>query len=278
MSREGIMLAKPFEDRLLQKMEPPYLIQRKINGERCLATISEFGVELRSSEGNIFGTVPHINQRLIDMNLPHGTYDGELYRHGWKLQQIHSVVSSVRKKLHIDYEQITYQIFDCTIEKLKQIDRIMYLNTMQDYFNLTPNIERVETFGVSDVNDIPELVKVFLDEGYEGAIIRNKSGFWEPKRTSNLLKIKPRATDEYRIVGALEEISIHGEPKNALGAFVCMKDDQHFKVGSGSLLTRVNRELLWREKDKLPGKVLTVKYQELTTRGVPYCPVAISVT
>ena len=77
MSREGIMLAKPFEDRLLQSMEPPYLIQRKINGERCLATISEFGVELRSSEGNIFGTVPHVNKELASMKLPYGVYDGE---------------------------------------------------------------------------------------------------------------------------------------------------------------------------------------------------------
>jgi ATP-dependent DNA ligase len=273
MARTGIMLAKPFEERLLEKMSTPYLIQRKINGERCVAHISETGIDLRSSEDNHIATVPHIVEELMELGLPYGKYDGELYIHGWKIGDIHSVVSSVRKEVHSDHEKVTFNIFDMNIENLPQLDRVQYLRSI---LHDTPHIHRVETFPTT-AKQIPEITKVFLDEGYEGSIIRDPNGMYEEKKTAAMLKIKPRFKDEYIIVGSLEEISIHGEPKNALGAFVCRKDNQEFKVGSGRILTKANRELLWKEKDKLLGKTLIVKYPELTARGVPFQGVAYDI-
>jgi len=277
MSRQGIMLAKPYTERLLDKMTIPYLLQRKINGERSVAYITEDDIQLRSSELNLFETVPHIVEELKRLDLPPGIYDGELYRHGWKLQDIHSVVSTVRKQLHPDYKEITYQVFDTNIQGLKQLDRTEWLNNLLTSKDLSPIIERVHTYGIEDKRDIPEMIKIFMNQGYEGGIIRNKDGLYELKKTSSMLKIKPREIDEYIIVGSLEEMTIHGEPKNALGSFICAKDNQTFKVGTGRILTRANRERFWRERDKLIGRTLVVKYQELTTRGVPFCNVAYDI-
>lgn len=275
MARSGIMLAKPFTENALTRMKTPYLIQRKINGERCVAHVSEAGIDLRSSEGNHFATVPHIEEELNRLWLPAGKYDGELYIHGWKIGDIHSVVSSVRKQVHADHKKVTFNIFDINIENLPQLDRIQYLNRVLNQQELK-YVNRVETYPTT-AEQIPELTKVFLDEGFEGSIIRDPAGMYLEKKTSSMLKIKPREKDEYIIIGSVEEVSIHGEPKNALGAFVCMKDNESFKVGTGRILTRTKRELFWREKDKLVGKTLVVKYPELTTRGVPFQPVAYDI-
>ena len=277
MSDLTIMKAKPFTDKLLAKMKPPYLIQRKINGDSGIIYQRNGHIQIRSSGNHIFETVPHINEEFLNLGLPDGKYDGELYCHGLKLQDIQSIVAVGRKSLHPDYKRITYQLYDIDIENLKQIDRIEYINTLLHALPAGGIVQRVPTYAVDDKMDIPKLVEIFMEEGYEGAIIRDAAGYWEAKRSSSILKIKPKEKDEYRIIGYLEEMTIHGEPKNALGSFICMKDGETFKVGTGPALTRSKRILYWREKEKLPGKTLIVKYQELTKRGVPYSCVALEV-
>ncbi len=276
MSRPCIaMKAKSFEERLLDKMTLPYIGQRKLNGLKCITYISEDSIQLRSSEGNIFETVPHIIEDIRNLRLPIGKYDGELYKHGLRLQEIQSIV--LRKSLHPNHKIIEYHIYDCIVDNLKQIDRTMYMNSILMSRDTNTSIKRVESFPFKDKKNIPIILNQFMSEGYEGLIVRNSVGLWEVKRSPNLLKIKPREKDEYIIIGYNEEMSKHGEPKNALGAFICIKDGEEFKCGTGRILTKEGRELFWREKNKLIGKTLIVKYPELTSRGVPHQPVAYDI-
>ena len=39
--RTGIMLCYPFEEKRLNKWNPPYIIQPKLDGERCRAVYDE---------------------------------------------------------------------------------------------------------------------------------------------------------------------------------------------------------------------------------------------
>jgi ATP-dependent DNA ligase len=97
------------------------------------------------------------------------------------------------------------------------------------------------------------------------------------KRSTMIMKFKPKKDDYYKIVGYEEEVSIHGEPKGRLGALKCKSEtDQHFAVGSG--LTDTQREELWANREVLPGKLAHVKYQHITTgKGVPRFPVLIEI-
>jgi len=107
-----------------------------------------------------------------------------------------------------------------------------------------------------------------MQQNYEGIIIRNPQSVYEQKRTYNLMKLKPTKQDEYKIVGFVEEVSIHGELKDRLGAFICESDNSEvFTVGSG--LTDSQREIYWKYKDAYLNKYILVKYQALTERGVP---------
>jgi hypothetical protein len=66
------------------------------------------------------------------------------------------------------------------------------------------------------------------------------------------MKFKPRKEDLYEIVGTQQEVAINGVPKDSLGALLCRGNDATiFGVGSGSLLTKANRENSWRDRGLL---------------------------
>ena len=73
----------------------------------------------------------------------------------------------------------------------------------------------------------------------------------------------------------MEERDQSGRPKNRLGAILAQGDDGgEFAVGTG--FTARQREALWAERARLVGRVVRVRFQELTSgRGVPRFPVFV---
>jgi hypothetical protein len=56
--RTGIMLCYPFEEKRLNKWGNKFLLQPKLDGDRCRAIFDEYGkVKLLSSEENEFNSV-----------------------------------------------------------------------------------------------------------------------------------------------------------------------------------------------------------------------------
>ena len=290
MSRKGIMLCYPFSKSRLEKWPPPYYLQAKLNGNRCRVEANHEGVSLYTSQGNIFKSVPHINQLLESIiynpNIaPLASYsqlvlDGELYIHGVPLNKIRSITSRTTG-LHPDYSTMEFHIFDVLFKDrpMEQEHRDTLLDRIEDLVHGASSLKVVKRVIRSTKEGIVDFLKECYGEGYEGIVVRNKDGFYETKRSTNIMKLKPRYTDEYRIVGFKEEVAINGDPKGSLGALqLSDMDGKKFWVGTGSFLTRDMRFLLWQDRHKLIGKIAVIKYQELTgARGVPYCPALVEV-
>lgn len=263
--RSGIMLCYPFEEKRLAKWEPPYIVQPKLNGERCRAIIDADGeVELLSSELNIVTGVPHIREQIKSLGLRNVEFDGELYRHGMPFSEIHSIVSRGEDNLRDDYELIQYHRFDL-VTSAPQIIRTSNLLEAPE----TSHLKTVYSEIVEDLDSVISAVDNFVADGYEGIVVRNLSAPYVRKRSVNMMKWKPRKTDTYMIVDFREEVDKHGVPKGSLGAVICIgADDETFRVGSG--FTQEQRRVLWEHRGELPGKFITVAYQNLTSkRGVP---------
>jgi ATP-dependent DNA ligase len=278
MSRSGIMLCAPFEEKRLLKWEPPYITQPKLDGDRCRAIIDDSGnVTLLSSEENIFDHVPHINAALEKTGLRNVELDGELYRHGMLHQDIHSIVSR-KVNIHSDFLDIEYHIFD-VVSDMYQASRSVWLREYISQHCVPDTPLCLVSYDIAhSVEGVMSLLEDYIKMGYEGIIVRNPWGSYVRKRSVDIMKYKPRKDDYYLIINSVEEISIHGEPKNALGAIVCKGDDGTvFRVGSGPMLTREQRQRLWQERAALPGKLLHVKYQHLTKDKVPRFPIAVEV-
>ena len=267
MARQGIMLAKPFEEKRLSKWKVPYLVQPKIDGDR--ARIKD-GV-LVSSEGNEIKSVPHIVEALKDLLIEGVQFDGELVVPGMCHQDIHGIIGRT-VNLHPDHEKVEYHIFDL-VGKSPQSLRSLSLSTWRKRIEERPCIKVVRTDAAYTMEDIIINLNDYIADGYEGIILRNREACYEEKRSGNIMKLKPMKKDTYPIVGFEQEVDKDGYLKNSLGAFVCRrKDEEKFNVGTGPVLTKRGREDLWRSRYSLIGMRLEIKYQYLTRKGIPRGP------
>lgn len=282
--RKGIQLCYPFEYKRIQKWGMPAVaVQPKLDGDRCRALLPADGVVLLlSSEENDIVSVPHISFELEKAGLPIGTeLDGELYIHNTLHQDIHSIIGRT-VNIHEDFERIEYRVFDLPsynkpflyrIEKLKELFNTFLKGNR--YIKIV-NTEIIKNPSEDDI--LAQMDKYTREESFEGIIIRNPAGLYTRKRDTNIMKFKPKKEDCYTIIGFLEETSEEGVPKNALGALILQSDEnQIFKVGSGSFLTRERREELWEKRETLVGKVACIAYQTLTARKVPCFPVLMNI-
>lgn len=272
MAREGIQLAYPFEEKRLLKWNPPYIVQPKLDGERCRAIWSErYGYVLVSSEFNTIISVPHINKAL-GLSLSTSEIDGELYIHGLSFEEIHSRVSRT-VNLHPNYEEVEYHVFD-VIDKQPQVSRLLDLKTR---FLARGPVKIVPFVLANNLQEVMDAYEGFLKDGYEGIIVRHPGALYRRARSPYMMKFKPKKSDTYIVVGFKEEIDIQGVAKDALGALVCTSDEgTTFSVGSG--FTREQRETYWEKRNDLIGKSCHVQYQHITSgKGVPRFPVFLSV-
>lgn len=279
--RIGIMLPYPFEEARLARIGFPCYVQPKLDGVRArFIQRDKDSFDLLSSQGNPITQLPRLLQTLKSLRLKPGTeLDGELYVHGWSFERIFSVTSRT-VDVHPLANEMEYHIFDMPSAEGGYHDRltqILGLPIPSEYPGM--GIYRVENFYAYSMEDISNLVDMFVKMGYEGVIIKQRDLPYIRCRTPKMLKIKPDKSDVYTITQVVPEVSQDGVVKERVGAFVVKDDDSNiFSVGTGPLLTWDNRVQLWSIRHSLIGKKITVKYQQLTDRGVPRFPVALHIT
>lgn len=276
IKREQIMMCAPFSIKRFESWGNQAYIQSKLNGERCRVVWDDNGnVTLHSSYNKNITSVPHILKALSKIEYRNVELDGELYKHGLPLQQIQSIVSRT-VNLHPDHEQIELHIFD-EVNSDTQYNRLSKLVQRTKLFK-QDKISLVKSYHIASLNEANDLLNSFISDGFEGIVFRKIDGVYQRDiHSTQIMKLKPRKYDTYVIIGVKEEIDIYGTPKNALGAFICKAKDvnEEFSVGTGKILTREGREKYWAEKPI--GKILHITYQELTPKGIPYCPVAYEI-
>lgn len=270
--RSGIMLCYPFEEKRLAKWGFPVIIQPKLDGVRC-RYVAKDHVLLSSSEREITG-VPHILKALTSFKGSSWEFDGELYNHHLTFEQINSIVSRTAElsPLHRDAQ---FHIFDEVDPTEPQHRRLTALRGVPS----NTYIRIVENQVAFSIEEIMALLENYCCKGYEGIVVRHPLGLYERKRSTMVMKFKPRKSDSYRITGYKAEKDDSGvikEPQR-LGALVCEGDDgTEFSVGSG--FTDAQRHSYWAIRDSLFGQYCHVLYQHTTPgKGVPRFPVFHSI-
>lgn len=264
--RTGIMLPVLFTEKLFKRLPKPVFVQAKIEGDRMRAKIEDGNVNLLSSGGKERTSVPHISAELYYSGLKDVELDGELYRHGMEHSEIRSIVSRT-KNLHPDHEKIRYYVYDIVSED-KQEKRLKHLSDIFMYNNFE-HLRHVTYHIVHTLEKMQYYYDMFLEEGYEGIIIRHPYTSYTRRKVSTMLKLKPRVSDYFKIVGVVEEVSIQGERKNTFGAFICKTHEGAlFSVGTGP--TKPQRDFIWRYREIFKGRRVKIRFQDYTkVRHVP---------
>ena len=264
------MLAQSYEKHAKKLVYPCYA-QPKLDGIRCLARRIGNTVTLYSRKGKILDLVPHINEALLAVLNDGQCADGELYTHGWDFQKIVSAI----KKTNENTPGIQYHIYDLP-------DMQDRSKTFVDRFNSFARgrisaaadcLVSVETPLIRTEEALMSYEDQCHNDGYEGVMARNiQSQYLFGYRSKDLLKVKRFLDDEYEIVDFTHGTSIELE----CIVFVCKtKDDQTFSVRPVG--THEERKAMYKNGASYIGKMLTVKYQELSNDGVPRFPVGLHI-
>lgn len=287
--RAGILLCYPFEEKRILKWNSTVLVQPKLDGERCRAIV-DINPLLYSSEvtrekergfyheeelSNLpadFGTtirnfaLPSLldSFRVLYLKLGYNIeLDGELYIHGWDFNDIHSIVSR-KRNLHPAEHLMEFHVFDLITRNLAQIDRIRKLMEIKDLF--PPNIKLVKTIPAENILTVREMFQYFIDDGYEGIIIRNMDAPYVRRRSPFIMKFKPKKSDIYDIVGYVEG---KGKYAGTIGTLKCQGNDGTiFEIGSFSV-TDSEREKMWNRRNELTNFACKINYQHRWPSGIP---------
>ena len=265
------------------KIKFPAVVQRKLDGVRCLSwTDAKGDVIMMSRRNNPFFGLNHIRNEIKSLNLPPNiVLDGELYAHGDKMtfQKLAGLVrrQTVKDADAKEIEKIRYHVYDMIDlnDRMKPFkDRHKFLDdnigAKQPVY-----LDVVENFIVADKEEGDKRHSQFVQEGFEGLMFRNIDSPYQGKRSAHLQKYKKFDDAEFKVIGYEE-----AQGKDAgtvIWVLETVSGEQFRARPKGTLAERARMfNTVSRKPDAYIGKMMTIKYFGLTDAGIPRFPIAIA--
>lgn len=264
------MLAQNFKNQK-KNVKFPCNIQPKLDGFRCIYNTTTGQISTRQGKeynvikesGELYKELKSLQKGLI--------LDGELYTNKVNFEEL-GVLRKTKKLTNnelLSLEKIEYHIYDIidtniTFEKRNKL--IQNLFKQKKYNKLI----YVPTFIVSSEKEIQEYHIKFLDENFEGLMVRNINSLYKIKqRSSDLLKYKDFQDDEFKIIDYTIEKDISGDDENLVVWVVEISKDKFCKVRPQG--TKEERQELYKKCvenfDEFKGRPLWIKFFSFTADG-----------
>jgi ATP-dependent DNA ligase len=254
------------------KLVYPVMVQRKLDGFRCIAHFDENGkVTLYSKSMKPFVHLQHIKKELEEkFHLQNSYLDGELYSHGLKLNEISSLVMKKRELSSEEVEdskKIVYMVFDYIVENIPFDQRYKSLKSL---FKKSKYIQLVECVIAKNKSEVYKLNDQFLLEGYEGVIVRNKSGLYVFKKKSyDVLRTKEFKHGIFTIINGKEGSGTYSG--TLIWELKCNKSNSHKSFNAIQMGLLSERKKIFNNFQKNPndfiGKKVKVKYLMIDDYG-----------
>lgn len=262
----------------------PCFVQPKLDGLRCVVYRDLVTDEIRrqSRTGTYFETMSHIAESLAPLfaRFPNVILDGELYTTKIPFEELAGLIKT-KKLTPQDHDKlcvIEYHIYDIVDEtmpyharhdSIKKMFAQVAASTASSPHILPRYICLVPTIEAKTPADFKAEFGRFIEEGYEGIMLRNKTGMYRCNyRSHDLQKYKEFMEDEFKIIGFTQG---EGRDKGTV-IWICeTKERKEFTVRPRG--TMESRRKLYETGEKYVGKMLTVIFQELTEEGKPRFPV-----
>lgn len=270
------MLAGKYKDRI-KKLDFKKTVwsQPKLDGMRCVVTMTG----MYSRAGELVVSAPHIHAYMLENGFWNEdetlVYDGELYNHEFyenfnELMSIARQTKPTSEDLEKSKRLLQYHIYDITGEKEETFkERFMSKSRQNSECGI---IQFVETTEVSDIAQIDSIYETYLENNYEGQMIRIDD-LYHNKRCNTLLKRKEFIDEEYKILDIVEG---NGNRTGMAGRVTLqMKDGRPFGAGIKGTHEYAKKLLLEKEKYLNNNSEATIRYFRLTPDGIPRFPVAV---
>lgn len=255
-----------FDDSKLEKIT--WKASTKLDGLRTMLYYKD-GVIYTSSRGgkdyNVAATYIREDEYLKTLFEENPTLilDGELYKHGWNLQKISGL--GRLETLTEDHKELQFYCYDIVDENKTFKERYEILQTLSQ----TEKFVVVEHVDVKGNDNINKLHDKYIDQGYEGLVLRDPNKTYKcGSRSNRMLKVKKFTDAEFEVIDLVE-----GLRDEDLCFLLKTEDGNQFKakpIGDRQLKQWYRDNL-----DSLIGKMATVKYFGFTNteNPVPNLPV-----
>lgn len=267
ISTFDVMLGTSIE-KVKLKGDEKIFISQKLNGTRC----AFIGDKCMTRQGKEYIGLQHIIDDLKRFVGTHMFVDGELvYKNEEGLSDSEAFqkgtgIAMSKEEDKSDLKLVIFDIFPLNefwhgaskktySERAKVLDdlsRILYLSDCE-------NLEVVDCiYEGNDHSNIWTCLDKAEENDWEGVMV-NLDTPYECKRSKNLIKVKKFYTYDLEVVDTEEG---DGRNKGTLGALVVKYKNNTVNVGSG--FTDEERRCFWENKDDIIGRVIEVKFKEIT--------------
>lgn len=269
------------------KLPYPMLMSPKLDGVRALV----IGGVLVSRN---LKPIPNAQAQKLFAGLPEGT-DGELGVGSPTAKDFYRKTVSVVMSEDKTDPDLRYHVFDNFKQAGGFFKRYSFLKTMKAHANVNLVVHTV----VNHQDGVSALEAEFLEEGFEGGMLRSMDGPYKYGRCTqneaNMLKVKQFVDAEAKVTGTYEYMHNDNEAeKNAIGhtersqkkegmrpagvlgglEVVGVNDPyqgQDFRIGCGFVMDE--RAELWKVRKSLVGKIAKFRYFPSGSKERPRFPV-----
>lgn len=257
------MLASQYEQKLVDKIQWPAMVQLKMDGMRFNAVVRDGQCEFKSRNGKTIDLLGNLEKEFVELaNGIDTVFDGELLVKDdsgtLNRQTGNGILNKAGKGTIINTEAamvhatiwdiIPYMYFIDSYCPTPYKDRFARLKEA-DKISIVPN------FTVENIDEAQAKFKEYYDNGEEGIILKDMNAPWENKRSKSLIKFKGELECDLKIVDVEDGT---GKYEGMLGALVCESEDGIIKVKVGSGFNDEDRKKI--KKQDVLGKVVAVKY------------------
>ena len=262
-----VMLASVYDDKLIEKMHWPAMVQLKMDGMRFNAIVKNGKCEFKTRNGRTIDLLGELEAEFIRLADGVDTvFDGELTCHNsdgtvMDRKTGNGILNkAVKGTIKLDEAQMVHAtLWDVIpLDQFQEGISAMAYGSRFDWLTnqiLTDRIHVVEYTWVANINQAQSRFQEYFNNGYEGIILKDMQAVWENKRSKSLIKFKGELECDLKVVGWEE-----GTGKNVgkLGALVCESADGVIKVNVGSGFNDEDRGSI-KAADVI-GKIVAVKY------------------
>lgn len=278
----GAPLFKVFECQLANQYKPEkakkygksFIESIKMDGIRCLCYNGKFHTRNNKNIEGFEFIIDEAQQIIKHFNLDF--LDGELFSFEVPFSEIQGAV--MRNK-DIDEDQkrlISYNVFAAVNDSILKIETSAMVSLLERIkeFIATNGFKHINIVKQTVIANDPEAIKnkciEYVEKGFEGVMLRSTSKPYDFKRSDALLKFKMFIEDDFIVTGMQEG---EGELVGSMGKLIVTSKDGEItsKVGTG--FKDHERLYFWNNPNEILGKLVEIKFQEVTEDGSLRFPV-----
>lgn len=265
---------KPYNDKNLDRMTYPAIVQTKMDGLFCNAIVHlNKKVEYVSRQGKPMTIQGSLDNILLNMNFNEDfVLNGEILvtdSNGKILERsISNGIIRRDEKTEDELNRIIYKVWDIIPYKdfLKKEWKVPYKKRLE-ILNLVANnsngrIQVVDTYQANNKDEVLALFNKKYSEGEEGIVVKTTDGIWKDGKPWWQVKVKSEKDCDLKIIGFEEG---KGAYAGMCGSLICISNDEKLKVGVKPRTPDIAKEI-WNNKDYYLDKIVAVKYNEKIER------------